>query len=578
MVGDDGALTVTETITFAFDGSFRGAYRDIPVRSGEFVTSVSVSEGGERYEPGASTVLGSTDTPGTYGVADRGSFVRVVWHYRAVNEFRIFTVSYVMEGVAVAYDDIVDVNLQVWGGEWQTGLGLLDASMTLPGSHEPGDVRVWGHPAGVDGSVSLGDDGVSPTLRADGIGSHSFVELRVTFPRSSLTSTDGAKVVAGDGLASVLDQEAAFAAQAERDAELGRRAVWIAALLAVIPALAVIAGVYLRHGREPRVDYDREYEQEPPTDLEPALVSALLSQGKVRVEAWVATLFDLIRQGVLVAEPVSFEKATWLGMRTETITDLQLSLGDVDRELRDHERRVVTTMARVLADGPEPLSRLKERIRDDAAANAQTYDAFERSVSSALRRRKLLVEDGRIVLLVAAGLVVGAHVLLWFAVDIWLSRGPLTIMRAGLVASGITNLVLLGAFSLVRRGWARRTAGGAAIAARWEAFRRYLRDFSRLEDAPPVSLTLWDDYLVYGAALGVTDEVLAAARINAPVEVEQQSHIYWYANHGTSGGHSSDAFAGLSSALSGAFNPPSSSGGGGGFSGGGGGGGGGGAW
>ena len=62
--------------------------------------------------------------------------MRIVWHYRAENERRTFTISYRFRGLAVAYDDVVDVNLRVWGHEWPSGLGSLASSMQLPGRAE----------------------------------------------------------------------------------------------------------------------------------------------------------------------------------------------------------------------------------------------------------------------------------------------------------------------------------------------------------------------------------------------------------------------------------------------------------
>ena len=113
VVNPDGSLDVRERLTFSFSGPFQGAYRDIPRRSGESITSVSVAEGTFAYESGASTILGSTDSPGRFGVADLGDEIRVVWHYRAADERRTFDVSYEFQGLAVAYDDVVDVNIQV---------------------------------------------------------------------------------------------------------------------------------------------------------------------------------------------------------------------------------------------------------------------------------------------------------------------------------------------------------------------------------------------------------------------------------------------------------------------------------
>jgi uncharacterized membrane protein len=64
--------------------------------------------------------------------------------------------------------------------------------------------------------------------------------------------------------------------------------------------------------------------------------------------------------------------------------------------------------------------------------------------------------------------------------------------------------------------WVRRTPKGALLHARWQAFRRYLNDFSRMEESPPASLALWEQFLVYGIALGVAEQVLEAARLHAP--------------------------------------------------------------
>ncbi len=45
-VQPDGSLVVDENITFAFSGSFTGAFRDIPLRDGESIDDVLVLEGG----------------------------------------------------------------------------------------------------------------------------------------------------------------------------------------------------------------------------------------------------------------------------------------------------------------------------------------------------------------------------------------------------------------------------------------------------------------------------------------------------------------------------------------------------
>ena len=78
-----------------------------------------------------------------------------------------------------------------------------------------------------------------------------------------------------------------------------------------------------------------------------------------------------------------------------------------------------------------------------------------------------------------------------------------------------------------RRALAPLLARAAAEAERWAAFRRYLTDFPRLQDAPPATLALWERYLVYGIAFGIAERVLQAAHLAMPEEMAQASTIYW---------------------------------------------------
>ena len=275
----------------------------MPLREGETLDSVAVSEGDTGYRPGASAELGSSGAPGTFGVAETDDGVRIVWHYDANSEQRTFTVKYRLRGLAVAYDDVVDVNLRVWGDEWEVGLARLTADLVTP-NREPVR-RVWGHPVTVRGDVRITGEGA--TLRALDIPPGQWVELRALVPRDAFTSTAGMQVESGNGLQEIVREETEAAQQVEEDRERIDDAVdhlprtlLLLALLGLLPALGLVYAVYRIYGREREVGYDREYEQEPPTELEPALVPSLVAQRtRVGSNEFTATLFDLIRRGSL---------------------------------------------------------------------------------------------------------------------------------------------------------------------------------------------------------------------------------------------------------------------------------------
>ena len=583
-VQTDGSLVVDENITYAFDGSFSGAFREIPLRDGELIDEVGVFESGTSYRAGASAELGSSGEPGTFGTADTDEGLRIVWHYAAASEQRTFRVHYRLRGVATGYDDVVDVNLKVWGDEWEQRLDRLTATLIAPGRVE----RAWGHPVNVRGDVTLA--GEQATLRAIDIPPGRFVELRALVPRNAFNSTLGMRTEPGAALDRIVAEEQEDAAAYERDRERlddwlssPLRTLLVLLLLGLGPALAAIAFVGWRFGRERATGYDREYEQEPPTETQPSLVPSLLAQGGTAGSLeFTATLFDLIRRGRYRAEPVTTERKVWGGLRSEQVADLQLSLGDVEAPVEAFEAPVARVADAILAGGPERLSEFRERIEADREANSERFDDFKSAVGSAVSARGWFRSDG-LVTLVGGLLLFGllGALLLFLGLRRLETFAPRwsDVLLVALGACAIVNAVVFGGALLNRRLWRRRSPAAQAEAERWEAFRRYLTDFPRLAEAPPATLELWERFLVYGIAFGIAERVLQGAQLHMPEALAQASSLYWISPHGGLGsGPTSLGIGDLAAGFGSALAPPSSGSGGfgGGFSGGGGGGGGGG--
>ena len=398
-IAPTGALLVTEKITIG--GAYHGAFRDIPLRKGESIDRISVAEGDRRYSRGGSTELGSIDRSDTFNYETNGKRVRIVWHFLAAGEPRTFTISYRFRGLTVAHDDVADVNLKVWGPSWSEPLPNLTAAMRLPRPVALGpSYRVYGHPAWVNGVVARAPQ--VATLRAVNVPSHQWVEMRVVFPRRVLTSTAGARVVAGSGLAAIVREEAGAEASYRHDRERlddaknhpGRTLLWLA-LFALGPALLVLLLVWLVYGRERGTGYDREYEQQPPTDTEPALVPPLLRQSTdVGSQEFTATLFDLIRRGRYKSSPVDTEKKIWGGLRHETVSDLLVTPGDAAVPLADFEEPVAAVIDSVVDADGERLSEFRERIEKHRTSNATRFTSFKTKASSAIKARKWFTDAG----------------------------------------------------------------------------------------------------------------------------------------------------------------------------------------
>jgi uncharacterized membrane protein len=572
-VQPDGSIGVSERLEVAFSGDFHFGYRDIPLRAGESLVNPLVAERGVAYTRGNNTAL-EAGTRGTYGVERRGDTMRIVWYFDASNQTRAFTISYTLRGVAVGYDDVVDVNLKVWGDQWAEPLDRLVGVETAPGKV----LRAWGKPVWVRGDVEL--VGTRATLRAVAVPAHQFVELRTLIPRSAFSSSTGMRVVRGNGFARIVQEELADAERYQRDHDRIEalkahpvRTGLVLLGLATIPALLVISLVFWFMGRERGTGYDREYEQEPPTDTEPALVPTLLRQGgDAGSYEFTATLFDLVRRGVYKAVPTTTERSIWGGLRHQTISDLEISAGE-DRELRAWERDVANVVDGVLDGSSERLSHFRDQIEDERESMHPRFSSFKEHVADETGRLHWFRSNGAIPL-VGAGVLfalVGA-LLVYLAVRDWRPVYPRysDVVLVGIGAGLIANAALcFGTLFFNRRAWKRRTRAGQEEAERWEAFRRYLSDFPRLQDAPPATLELWERYLVYGITFGIAERVLQGAQLHMPEALHEASTIYWISPHGDLGsGASSLSIGDLASGFGSALAPPNSGSGGGGGGGG----------
>jgi uncharacterized membrane protein len=586
----DGSLQVSEQITMS--DVFHGGYRDIPIVRGQSIDQVAVSEPGHRYRYGGSTELGSIGQPFTFATTHVGDNLRVVWHFdNPSGGPRTFTIFYRFHGLAVAYDDVVDVNLNVWGDTWGESLPSLRATLRLPKPTKSPSYRVWAGPAWVHGAVKRTP--AAAVLRASRVPSHQFVDLRVVFPRALLTSTAGVTTHSGTQLAQIMAEEtSSYAAYSHDRKQIKRYAhspyTWLVLiLLAFLPSLAVIVFVYLRFGREPKVGYDRSYEQEPPSDLAPALVPALTRERTgAGVNEFTATLFDLIRRGRYKAKHVTTEHSKWGGLRNTTVSDLELTRGKDLESPAPWENSVTDIADPIVGEKGERLSRFRERIASDRSANATRFQSFKSAVSAEICKRSWY-RSGLFVLIIAGAVLLLAGALpLFYGVERYRTIAPRfsDAVAIALGICGVVNVVIIACATAAVPLWRARTNTAQLEAERWSAFRRYLTDFPRLKEAPPVSIVLWERYLVYGIAFGIADQVLQAAHLQMPEEMQQQSSLYWIGSGNQFGaGATALAISDLNSGFGSALSPPSSSGsgGGGGFGGGGGGGfggGGGGGW
>jgi hypothetical protein len=313
------AVEVTEAITFRFEGSWNGVYRNIPIRGertdgSEWSIKLDLlsvqSASGEELRHETSLEDGRVRVK-TWVPDARDTTRTVVFRYRLENAL-LFHRS---DEEDFEGEDFDELNLNVTGHGWDVPIRSASATFHLPSGASGVRARAWAGPYGSrDEDVDLAVEGATVVARAE-------EELA---PREGLTVA-----VAWD--AGVVDRPGAGAR-----AGLWLERNWI--LLLPLLALVVMGRLWWTRGRDPDLrSVPPRYE--PPEGMGPGEVGVLVDHSPDMRDI-TASLVDLAVRGHLVIEEREEEKL--LGLMSETGFALIRRTGPEDwGDLHPHERELL---------------------------------------------------------------------------------------------------------------------------------------------------------------------------------------------------------------------------------------------
>ena len=262
---------------------------------------------------------------------------------------------------------------------------------------------------------------------------------------------------------------------------------WLPAALGLL-VWAVVA-VAVRIASRPRAVDPAPPNQDLPGDEPPAVVAMLVDDWAVGEGAIEATLLDLAARHHLELRQTGDDPFhTTVHPRRSDPADLN-----------GYERQVLERVDALTEHGAVPVTALAHR--DPAEAEvwtkhfaAQVADDARRRGLSRPRRRKYLYT------LLAADLAGAAGV----GVTMLRSLGD-SVNEPGIKAWSAAILALAALATLGRPpDGASDTPAGRAAAARWLGLQEHLRHDTAFAELPPASVAIWDRYLAYGEAVGVT--------------------------------------------------------------------------
>ena len=507
-IADNGDAKVTEAIEYSFSGSFNGVLRDIDFSRTSGISDVTVrvsQNGSERTFTGA-----STGAANTYEATTAGNLMKLKVYEKSGSDTKTFIYGYTLKNVVEKYNDIATFNRKIIDTNWTVPLENVRITIKIPEGASKDDLKVFAH-GPLTGTSSIKDsstfDFTVPLVQG------TFVETLAIFPPKLVPGSTN--TFNRDELPAILTNEQKLADDANKLREEAikklERENFLKNLKGTLDPIFILATIFglaataygnLKFSKEVKPQFEGDYYRELPGDYSPAVMSYLMMKGGSKPEDIMATLLDLARKKVVSLTLVSTTEKGLIFKTTDEVYRLEWLKREKLDELRPHEAFLAEWFIDRIGGGEgldiDDLEKMTKK-KTFARQFAKDYEKF----------KAYAIDEGE-----AQGFYtgnktngIGTFIAIGFGL---LILGGLSTFLLGPgfgIAAGVSGLLLITSMGIqsVRK---KLTPYGAEQKAMWEAFKKFLLDFSNLEKADIPAITIWEHYLVYAVSLGVAKEVI----------------------------------------------------------------------
>ena len=365
-------------------------------------------------------------------------------------------------------------------------------------------------------------DGSTAAFTVDNVPPETYVEVRVLFPQSLITSGPSET---GNALARIKNEEKSF-----QDATVRAQRLRLGGLIAV-PVIIILwisfwYYIWWREGREYSAGVPK-YIHNPPSKLEPALVEALITQGgRASVNAFSATILDLARKKHIKIEAQQSLSSGFLGigggMKYKYILHKNKPKSG---SLKSFEKDVFDFVFSFSKDGKSVgIEEIKSGMKSQPISTRSFFKTWQEAIKREFhdmghiepesKKWKTIFVISNVVFIIGVGILSAAFL--------------------KILLYTIFHIVIFGAvwgailFAAVGNTYLRWTKAASREAFEWLSFKRYLNDFSRFKEEIPQAVIIWEEMLVYGTVFGIAKKVseylpliLSQKGAHAPVSVQR---------------------------------------------------------
>ncbi len=513
-IQEDGSVVIEEIalynaseingVLYNIDAKGYGKLQSLEVfyeKNGEFVSAVN--------DRGTAS--------GMYTVSVSDELYKIKLYSPMRNEKRYFGFRYVLPRGVTVYEDIAQFNRKMVGRGWQNSIRDVSVKVILPKEADKDKIHAFGHGPLTGNIEILNGREIFFTLKNYRPG--EFVETNILFPKEIVSKINPSYVKKTKGYDSIMAMEGKLAEESNRERDRAVRGMILGRVVffgGVAWWLFLMVFIYLKNGKKYKViNPYGEYFRELPDDYTPAVAGTLVSRKMYPAPTHLfATVMDLVRKDYLEMEEINEVNSKGKNIKKTILKKVR----EVTSELKDYERLVFKWYINELGDGEKVVLEDVEKYVSKNLTNAKKFNAnFEKwkTLVYTDMLSKGLKQDKRNKLAVAFGVITGILLFIGGMVLIVIFQDPKFMLFNFL---GIPLIVFSAAVN-------RPSKEKEEAYSRWKAFKKFLVDYSNLEEAKLASIHLWEHYFVYAIALGVAEKVAAGYKKIAALRGEDDVNL-----------------------------------------------------
>ena len=454
---------------------------------------------------------------------------------------RVYQISYKVVDAIAKYNDYAEIYWQFVGSDFEISADKVTGTILLPENAENmNDILVWGHTEDLNGDINVtGLNEIS--FEISKYRGNCYIEVRSLFPKTMVGNLN--RTYNYDVYDKVLQEETVWANEANARREAREKAqentmkimlITISVIFGVILIISVInfiknlkkiTNMEKKYIPTTEYEYFRELPYKDATPAEALFIKSECSNTSF-TSSFAANILDLCLEKYISLEVIEEKsilsdgviKITLLNKPKDNLKlDEKLTLNFLEDVSIDGKDLTTKDITRYLRKRPSKITSLDKDLNTiitNVEKNAGKYDDKKKKEKEKFQNQKIF-NYITLIMLLSLGLP-----LITFSNY---ANSKIVLMCICTAIALIVNAILS---SIITKRINVLTQEGVDEKNKWKAFEKFMEDFSMLDQKDIPDVVLWEKYLVFATAFGISEKVLKQLKVVYPQIDDINSPIY----------------------------------------------------